>query len=88
MEAVFCFNQGSRPLYYVADLDVILCLEQEGTCLRLLDVVLVPTVPPLAAIVEEFHTPSRKSLFVLVPTVLRLSPKPNPTFLITTARHT
>lgn len=50
-KAVFCFNEGSRPLYYAADLDVLLCLEQEDTHLTLFDVV-GPRIPPLSAIVE------------------------------------
>jgi len=55
-KAVFCFNEGSRPLYYVADLDVLLCLEQEGTHLKIFDVV-GPRIPSLAAIVERIpHT--------------------------------
>jgi len=51
-KAVFCFNEGSRPLYYAEDLDVMLCLEQEGTHLTLFDVV-GPQIPPLLAIVER-----------------------------------
>jgi GNAT superfamily N-acetyltransferase len=48
-KAVFCFNEGSRPLHYAADLDAIVCLELEGTKLTLFDIV-GPTIPPLAAI--------------------------------------
>jgi predicted N-acetyltransferase YhbS len=51
-KAVFCFNEGSRPLYSAEDLDVILCLEQEGLHLTLFDVV-GPHIPSLAAIVES-----------------------------------
>ena len=54
-KAVFCFNEGGSPLHYVADLDVLLCFEREGTRLKLFDVV-GPKVPPLAAILE--HLPA------------------------------
>jgi len=50
-KAVFCFNEGSRPLYYAEDLDVILCVEQEDTYLKLFDVV-GPHIPSLAALVD------------------------------------
>ena len=55
-KAVFCFNEGSRPLSYAEDLDVILCLEQEGTRLTLFDVV-GPQIPPLSALVERMPQP-------------------------------
>jgi len=55
-EAVFCFNEGSRQLYYAEDLDVMLCLEQEGTHLKLFDVV-GPHIPTLTAIVERMPRP-------------------------------
>jgi GNAT superfamily N-acetyltransferase len=29
-KGIFCFNEGSRPLHYVPDLDVMVCLEHEG----------------------------------------------------------
>jgi predicted N-acetyltransferase YhbS len=51
-KAVFCFNEGSRPLHYAADLDVIVCLELEKTRLTLFDIV-GPTIPPLAAVLAR-----------------------------------
>jgi len=51
-KAVFCFNEGSRPLHYAADLDVVACSELEGARLKLLDIV-GPRVPSLAAILER-----------------------------------
>ncbi|MCI0339393.1 MAG: GNAT family N-acetyltransferase [Acidobacteria bacterium] len=51
-KAVFCFNEGWRPLYYSADLDVIVCLELEGTRLKLFDIV-GPAVPSLAVLLER-----------------------------------
>lgn len=49
---MFCFNEGSKPLHYVADLDVLLCLEMVGTRLKLFDIV-GPQLPSLAAILER-----------------------------------
>jgi hypothetical protein len=51
-KAVFCFNEGSRPLHYAADLDVIVCMELEGARLKLFDIV-GPHMPPLAAVRER-----------------------------------
>ena len=42
---VFCFNEGTRPLWYAEDLDVVVCLEYETEKLMLFDVV-GPRVPP------------------------------------------
>ncbi|MBD2196711.1 MULTISPECIES: GNAT family N-acetyltransferase [Calothrix] len=38
-KAVFFVNEGSRPLYYAADLDAIACMEIEDTRLHLFDIV-------------------------------------------------
>jgi predicted N-acetyltransferase YhbS len=51
-KAVFCFNEGDRPLCYAEDLDVIVSLELDGTRLRLFDVV-GESLPPLAALLER-----------------------------------
>jgi predicted N-acetyltransferase YhbS len=51
-KAVFCFNEGSRPLYYGADLDVVACLELVEGRLKLFDLV-GPKVPSLAAVLER-----------------------------------
>jgi len=53
-KAVFCFNEGSRPLQYAKDLDVIVCLEIEGTLLKLFDIV-GPRIPTLAQILERLR---------------------------------
>ena len=55
-KAVFCFNEGSRPLHYAKDLDVIVCMEREGNVLKLFDIV-GPKIPSLNAILER--TPQR-----------------------------
>jgi len=51
-KAVFCFNEGSRPLHYAEDLDVIVCLELEERGLKLFDIV-GPKIPPLARVLER-----------------------------------
>jgi predicted N-acetyltransferase YhbS len=51
-KAVFCFNEGSRPLHYAADLDVTACLELEEGRLKLFDIV-GPKIPPLARVLER-----------------------------------
>lgn len=51
-KAVFLFNEWRRPLFYVPDLDVVVCLEVHGRQLRLFDVV-GPHVPALAALLER-----------------------------------
>jgi predicted N-acetyltransferase YhbS len=50
--AVFCFNEGRRPLLYAEDLDTLICMELEEGTLRLFDL-LGPSVPPLAALLER-----------------------------------
>lgn len=49
-KAVFCFNEGRRPLHHVAGLDVVVCLELGGTRLTLFDIV-GPRIPTLAELV-------------------------------------
>jgi GNAT superfamily N-acetyltransferase len=55
-KAIFCFNEGSRPLHYIPELEVMVCLELEGTRLRLLDIV-GPKLPTLAALLEQMSQP-------------------------------
>ncbi len=55
-KAVFCVNEGRRPLHYLPDLDTLLCLELEGRVLRLFDVV-SPRLPALDAIVARLPRP-------------------------------
>jgi GNAT superfamily N-acetyltransferase len=50
-QAIFCFNEGRRPLHYAADLDVIVCMEMEATRLTLFDIV-GPEIPSLNALLE------------------------------------
>lgn len=58
-KAVFCFNEGSRPLHYIPDLDVVVCLEMEGKRLKLFDVV-GPKVPSLAALLGQVSQPAEE----------------------------
>lgn len=51
-KAVFCFNEGSRPLHYVPNLDVVVCLERQDAKLKLFDIV-GAQIPPLAALLEQ-----------------------------------
>jgi len=51
-KGVFCFNEGSRPLSYAPELDVMVCMEVEETRLKLFDIV-GPKVPSLTALLER-----------------------------------
>ena len=51
-KAVFSFNARKLPLYYAADLDVIVAFALEGTQLTLFDIVGSP-IPPLDAILQR-----------------------------------
>jgi hypothetical protein len=55
-KAVFCFNEGWRPLHYVEDLDVVLCIELEGARLKLFDIA-GPRIPTLASLLEKLPEP-------------------------------
>ncbi len=54
--AVFCFNEGKQPIHYIDELDVVVCLQIEGTQLRIFDVV-GPDIPPLAALLAQIPQP-------------------------------
>jgi hypothetical protein len=51
-KAVFSFNAGKLPLYYAADLDVIVAFALEGTQLSLFDIV-GSQIPPLDTILQR-----------------------------------
>jgi predicted N-acetyltransferase YhbS len=55
-KAVFSFNARKLPLYYAADLDVIISFVFEGTQLTLFDIV-GSQIPPLRAILQRFPQP-------------------------------
>ena len=43
-KAVFCFNEGRRPIFYAENLDSILCMEREGNRMHIYDIV-GPKIP-------------------------------------------
>lgn len=51
-KAVFCFNEGSHPLYYAEDLDLIACMEIKETQLHLFDIV-ATQIYPLKEIIDR-----------------------------------
>jgi hypothetical protein len=51
-KAVFCFNEGGKPLHYCRELDTLLCMEVGGRKLKLFDVV-APKLPRLGEILER-----------------------------------
>lgn len=76
-KAVFCFNEGSRPLYYAEDLDVMLCLEQEGSRLKLFDVI-GSQIPSLSAIVERISPPVEEVSICFSPDRLNVGTEAKP----------
>ena len=57
--AIFCFNEGSRPLHYADDLDLMVCMETNGTRLRLIDIV-APRMHPLSSVLERMRLPMQE----------------------------
>jgi predicted N-acetyltransferase YhbS len=55
-KAIFCFNEGRRPLHYVEDQDVMVCMERKGARLTLFDVV-GPKLPALDALLARIPGP-------------------------------
>lgn len=51
-QAVFCFNEGTRPLHYADDIDVLVSMEIAGARLKLYDVV-APRMCSLATILAR-----------------------------------
>ena len=67
-KAVFCVNEGSNPLHYAEDLDVILCIEIENTKLKLFDLLgtkictledILKRIPQPLTEVEIYFSPER-----------------------------
>ena len=67
-KAVFCVNEGSNPLHYAEDLDVILCIEIENTKLKLFDLLgtkictledILKRIPQALTEVEIYFSPER-----------------------------
>jgi predicted N-acetyltransferase YhbS len=59
---VFLFNQARSPLYYSAELDLVVALEREADTLRLFDVVCAK-LPPLSSLLEACGGAERVELY-------------------------
>lgn len=55
-KAVFCFNEGHRPLYHAQDLDLMVCMRIDGARLELFDVV-GPELPSLEMLLARMPQP-------------------------------
>ncbi|MCC5624315.1 GNAT family N-acetyltransferase [Nostoc sp. CHAB 5715] len=66
---VFCVNEGSRPLYYAEDLDLIACLEIEDTRLHLFDLV-TTQICPLKNILAKIPQPIEEVVIYFSPELL------------------
>ncbi len=88
-KAIFCFNEGSRPLHYADDLDLVVCMETDRTRLRLIDIV-APRMHPLSAVLERMRLPineveicfSPDRLDVSAQAVLHVLDQDGPSFLM------
>jgi GNAT superfamily N-acetyltransferase len=76
-KAIFCFNEGWRPLHYSPDLDVLACLEREGTHLTLFDLV-GPTIPSLDTVLARIPDRLQQIDICFSPDRLGVSPEPTP----------
>jgi GNAT superfamily N-acetyltransferase len=79
-KAVFCFNEGARPLRYAEDLDAIFCLEIQGAQLKLHDVV-GPNVPPLEELLNRIPQPIEEVTIYFAPDRLGVDAEPTPCVL-------
>lgn len=62
-------NEGSRPLYYAEDLDLIACMEIEDTRLHLFDLV-TPQICPLKNILAKIPQPIEEIVIYFSPELL------------------
>ena len=65
-KALFFFHEGTRPLYYAEDLDLIVCMEIEDTQLKLFDLV-GTRIYPLKAILEKIPKPIEEVVIYFSP---------------------
>jgi predicted N-acetyltransferase YhbS len=79
-KAVFCFNEGRRPLHYLEDLDAVVCVELEGTRLTLFDIV-GPGIPTLAALLGRIPRPIDEVAIRFCPDRLAVKADPSPYLL-------
>lgn len=66
---VFCVNEGSRPLYYAEDLDLIACMEIEDNRLHLFDLV-TTQICPLKNILSKIPQPIEEVVIYFSPELL------------------
>ncbi|MEH2044910.1 GNAT family N-acetyltransferase [Nostoc sp.] len=66
---VFCVNEGSRPLYYAEDLDLIACMEIEDNRLHLFDLV-TTQICPLKNIISKITQPIEEVVIYFSPELL------------------
>jgi hypothetical protein len=64
--AVFHFNEARRPLHYVDDLDVMVCMEMDGGTLKLFDIV-GPELPLLEALLARIPQPIEQVVAYFAP---------------------
>jgi N-acetylglutamate synthase-like GNAT family acetyltransferase len=74
--AVFSFNEGSRPIHYSKELDVMTCAEIEGSKLVLFDLV-GPNLPAISEVVARQPQPISEVDFRFTPD--RIAPEAQPT---------
>jgi N-acetylglutamate synthase-like GNAT family acetyltransferase len=65
----FAFNESTRPPLWAPDLDVLLCSDQEGTTLRIYDVI-ARRMPTLAEIVARIDAPVERVECYFAPDLL------------------
>ncbi len=66
---VFCVNEGSRPLYYTEDLDLIACMEIEDNRLHIFDLV-TTQICPLKDILSKITQPIEEVVIYFSPELL------------------
>ena len=72
---IFGFNEGNRPLRYMADLEVIVCFELDGACLKLFDVV-GPRLCTLDDIIKRIPQPIDEVEFYISPDRFEVKARP------------
>lgn len=76
-KAVFCFNEGNRPLHYAEDLDTIVVMEIEGKQLKLFDIV-GKELCSLASILERLPQPINEVVLYFSPDRFDINAQPFP----------
>lgn len=84
-QAVFYFNEGSRPLYYAEDLDLIIVMDIKDTRLKLFDIVWRQPCR-LADILKRIPQPINEVVFYFSPDRLDIEAQPSPHVLDSDSR--